>query len=161
MKTRGISFLVAACLLSTVAWAQPAEPGAQAAPAHPHAGERRAHDPAARQVYRSQRLEALKAELKLTPAQEAVWTAYAMAMEPTSRPEKKHFDRAELEKLSVPERQEKMQALRKERQQRMNAEMEKRHAATKALYAALTPEQKKVFDTHQPKPRGARGKAEQ
>jgi protein CpxP len=50
--------------------------------------------------------------------------------------------RAEMEKLSTPERIDKMKALRAQR----DAEMDKRATATKTFYAALTPEQQKVFD---------------
>lgn len=56
----------------------------------------------------------------------------------------KHPDRAEMDKLTTPERIDKMRALRTQR----DAEMDKRADATKAFYATLTPEQKKVFDAN-------------
>jgi Spy/CpxP family protein refolding chaperone len=39
-----------------------------------------------------------------------------------------------------------MKALRTQRMTEMNAEMDKRGDATKAFYAALSPEQQKIFD---------------
>ncbi|MDT4860280.1 LTXXQ motif family protein [compost metagenome] len=50
--------------------------------------------------------------------------------------------REDWSKLTTPQRLDKMQALRAER----DAQMAKRIDATKSFYAALTPEQQKVFD---------------
>ena len=89
----------------------------------------------------------LKAKLKITPAQEGAWSSYTAAMQPPAgmgvHPYAQHAD---MDKLTSPERVDKMRALRAERMGQMNAEMDKRGNATKALYAALTPEQQKVFD---------------
>jgi len=52
-------------------------------------------------------------------------------------------DPAEMAKLSTPERIDKMKSLRAEHQ----AEADKRAEATKAFYAVLTADQKKVFDS--------------
>lgn len=83
----------------------------------------------------------LKAKLKLTPEQEGAWGQFTGAMQPPakglSRP-----DPAEMAKLTTPQRLEKMQAMKAEH----DAQMTKRAEATKAFYAALTPEQQKVFD---------------
>ena len=49
---------------------------------------------------------------------------------------------AEMQALTTPQRMEKMQAMKAER----DAHMGKRMEATKAFYAALTPEQQTVFD---------------
>jgi hypothetical protein len=54
--------------------------------------------------------------------------------------------KAEMDKLTTPERIDKMRALRQERMTTMSAEMDKRGAATKAFYAVLSSEQKAVFD---------------
>jgi hypothetical protein len=54
--------------------------------------------------------------------------------------------KAEMDKLTTPERIDKMQAMRAERMKTMSAEMDKRGAATKAFYAVLSSEQKAVFD---------------
>lgn len=89
----------------------------------------------------AQRLERLKTELKLTPAQETAWKAYAARTEPT--PPKAPAAAQDWSKLTTPQRMEAMQALHNER----SAEMSKRIDATKAFYAQLTPDQQKVFDT--------------
>jgi periplasmic protein CpxP/Spy len=105
--------------------------------------ERRAERVAKRQAE-------LKAKLKITPAQEAAWTTFAASMQPPAggmmgmRHDPKV--KAEMEKLTTPERIDKMQAMRAERMKTMGAEMEKRGAATKAFYAVLSSEQKAVFD---------------
>ncbi len=104
-------------------------------------------DPAKMQARVDARNAALKAQLKITAEQEAAWSTYTDAMKPGvgmmnhARP-----DPAELAKLSTPERLDKMQQLRAQRMSDMSAAMDKHTTATKALYAALTPEQQKVFD---------------
>jgi hypothetical protein len=92
----------------------------------------------------------LKAKLKITPAQESAWTTFTASMQPPAggmmgmRHDPKV--KAEMDKLTTPERIDKMRALRAERMTTMNAEMDKRGAATKAFYAVLSSEQKAVFD---------------
>ena len=54
--------------------------------------------------------------------------------------------KADMDKLTTPERIDKMRTLRAERMTTMNAEMDKRGTATKAFYAVLSSEQKAVFD---------------
>lgn len=103
-------------------------------------------DPAKMQAWMDKRNTELKAQLKLTPAQEGAWTAYTAAMKPPADLLAKRPDRAELDKLSTPERIDKMKALRTQHMTDMNAAMDKRGDATKAFYATLTPEQQKVFD---------------
>ena len=97
-------------------------------------------DPARMQERVAKRQAALKQKLQLAPAQEGAWTAYTAAMQPPAnwrRP-----DRAEFEKLTTPERIDRMRALRTAR----SVEMDKRAEAAKTFYAGLTAEQKKVFD---------------
>jgi periplasmic protein CpxP/Spy len=119
----------------------------------------RMRDPAKMQAMMAKHQADLKAKLKLTPAQEGAWTAFTAAMQPPAgwRPGDMQAKRAELEKLPTPERIDKMQALRAERMTQMNAEMDKRGAATKSFYAALTTEQQKTFDAERHMHRGERG----
>jgi protein CpxP len=145
--------LIAAALLALglAAGAQTAPP-APAAPAAPGASHRmdghhpmmgRHHgrmDPAKRQERMAQRQAALKQKLQITSAQEGAWTAFTAAMQPAAKMQRP--DRAEFEKLTTPERIDRMRALRTARM----AEMDKRAEATKSFYAGLSPEQKKVFD---------------
>ena len=103
-----------------------------------------------RQERATKRLDALKAKLKITTAQESAWTTFSTAMKPPANgmmgmqhdPKMK----AEMDKLTTPERIDKMSAMRTARMATMTAEMDKRAAATKTFYAALTSEQKAVFD---------------
>ncbi len=95
----------------------------------------------------------LKTKLKITPAQEGAWATFAAAMHPPANVAggmmSTHHDpkvKADMDKLTTPERIDKMRALRAERMTTMNAEMDKRGAATKAFYAVLSSEQKAVFD---------------
>lgn len=87
----------------------------------------------------AKRMGELKQKLAITPAQEGAWSAWTESLKPTphQRP-----DRAEIAKLTTPERIDRMRALRAER----NANMDKRMDATKTFYGALNAEQKKVFD---------------
>lgn len=104
-------------------------------------------DPARMQAMMDQRNAALKAQLNITAAQELTWSAYVEAKKPgAAMAQHQRPDPAEMAKLSTPERLDKMQALRSQHMGEMTAAMDKRMQATKALYAALTPEQQKVFD---------------
>lgn len=93
----------------------------------------------------------LKATLKITASQEAAWNTFADSMKPAGDMMGKRPDRAEMDKLTTPERMDKMRAMHKERMATMDAAMDKRAAATKTLYAALTPEQQKTFDAEHAK----------
>jgi Spy/CpxP family protein refolding chaperone len=99
-------------------------------------------DPAKMQAHMEKRAAELKAKLKITPAQEGAWTSFTSAMKPPANMVAMRLDRAEMDKLSTPERIDKMKAMRVQR----DAEMDKRSDAVKTFYAVLTPEQKKVFD---------------
>ena len=138
--------LLAALGAAAVAQTQapPTPPANQSGPQHMQGERRGAHgDPAkfrARMEERmARRLGALKTQLQITAAQEGAWTAWTTAMKPVQlqRP-----DRAEFQRLSTPERIDRIRAQRSVR----NAEMDKRFDATKTFYAALNAEQQKVFD---------------
>jgi hypothetical protein len=152
--------LIAAALLALgfAANAQPA-PGAAAPGAglgghsHEMMGHHGRMDPAKMHERLQQRMAERQAQLKqklqITPAQEGAWTAYVAAMQPPANIQR--VDRAEFAKLTTPERIDRMRALRTAH----HAEMDKRGEATKSFYAALTAEQKKVFDAESL--RGRRG----
>jgi TolA-binding protein len=152
MKSLHQHLLVAGLLagLGLTAVAQTAAPAAPAAPPAPAQAQAQAQaqrsDPAKieqRQARQQQRMEgrlaALKQKLQVSGAQEGAWTAWTSAMQPTphQRP-----DRAEIARLTTPERIDRMRTLRAARA----AEMDKRGDATKTFYAALNADQKKVFD---------------
>lgn len=171
MRFASLNSLVLAGLLATVgasAMAQaPAAPPAGAPPAgmqDGRHGERMGrHDPAKMQAMMAKRQAEMKAKLKITPAQEGAWTAFTAAMQPPAggmgpggpgaRPTPEQ--RAEFDKLTTPERIDKMRAMRVQHMTEMTAAMDKRGEATKTFYAALTPEQQKVFDAEHAK-RGGR-----
>jgi periplasmic protein CpxP/Spy len=88
----------------------------------------------------AKRLGELKAQLRITPAQEGTWTTWTTALQPGARMQRP--DRAEFARLTTPERIDRMRALRTAR----NAAMDQRLEATKSFYASLSSEQKAVFD---------------
>jgi Spy/CpxP family protein refolding chaperone len=85
-------------------------------------------------------LAELHDKLKLSATQEPAWKTFTDAITPGALPA--HPDRAAMEKMTAPERMEKMLALSKERQVKMESHL----AALKTFYAVLTPEQKKIVD---------------
>ena len=105
-------------------------------------------DPAKMQARRDQRHAALKTQLKLTPAQEPAWTAFVATHTPPAGMVGQPAAMAGMAKLPTPERIDKMKEMRAQRMGEMTAAMNKRGEATKVFYAALTPEQQKVFDAH-------------
>ncbi len=111
-------------------------------------------DPAKMQAIRDQRHAALKAQLKLTPAQEAAWTTFSTHAGPVGPMMPVRPDPVEMAKLTTPERLDKMQAIRAEHMTQMTAAMDKHTQAVKAFYAVLTPEQQKVFDASTMQGRG-------
>ena len=119
---------------------------AQAQPQTPPAGPGGRHDPAQMEQFRARmqermaaRMAELKQKLQVSAGQEAAWNTWTAAMKPAphQRPE-----RGEFEKLTTPERIDRMRGLRAQR----NAEMDKRMDATKSFYSVLNAEQKKTFD---------------
>jgi len=130
--------VLAALTLPALAQTQaPAPAAAQAA----SAPARKAGDMAQRYQERmAQRQAALKEKLKLTAAQESAWTQFTAAMQPGERPARPDFK--ELDKLTTPERIDRMREMRA----RHTAQADKRDEAVKTFYAALSPEQQKTFD---------------
>jgi periplasmic protein CpxP/Spy len=133
--------LIAAGLLATfglAASAQTPTPGPMGGDMPQH-GMRDHMDAAKMQEHMAKRQAALKQKLQISSAQEGAWNAWTAAMKPGDfkRPE-----RGEMEKLTTPERIDRMRAMRDQHM----AQMDKRAEATKAFYATLTPEQKKTFD---------------
>lgn len=131
---------------SLVAVAQPAGNTPPPPQDKPHAARM---DPAKMQDRMAQRQAALKAKLQLSAGQEAAWNTYQVALKPAegapqrlSR-EEQAKRRAEFAAMTTPQRIDQMQAM----QQRQAAAMAQRAEATKTFYAALTPEQQKLFDT--------------
>lgn len=153
LNTLMVASLLATASLGAIAEGPTAtQPAARASAAGPQNGPRMMgqHDPARMQAQMAKGQAEMKAKLKITPAQEGAWTAFTAAMQPPARMmdgQRPMADqRGELDKLTTPERIDKMKALRAQRMTDMNAEMDKRGEATKAFYTTLSPEQQKTFD---------------
>ena len=145
--------LVLAAILAATgahAMAQTAPVAQPTGPSNTPMGHR---DPAKMQALLSQHLADLKAKLRLTPTQEGAWSRFASSMQPPARRDNqlKPEQRAELDKMSTPERIDKMHAMRTQHMAEMSVAMDQRGEATKTFYAALTPEQQKVFDAQHKK----------
>ncbi len=142
--------------------------GAQSAPPSATPPAAAEHRPMERMHAQHQgHLQALKSKLQLTAEQEPAWMAFTGALTLPTRPAMadRQAQRAEMAKLPTPERIDRMKALREQRQAEMNAQAERRGQASKAFYASLRPEQKKVFDeetarfmTHRHGPRAHGGR---
>lgn len=91
--------------------------------------------------HRSDRMAGLKEALKITPEQEATWAAFVARTSPAATSDQR-MKPEDWSKLTTPERLDRMAARKAER----DALMVKRMDATRSFYAALTPEQQKVFD---------------
>jgi protein CpxP len=165
VNTLVLAGIMAAASMAAVAQtAPPAAPATATAPAKPGPkagphGQHR-HDPAKMQARIAKHQAELKAKLAITPAQEGAWSAWTAAMQPPARDAAQRPDRAamraEFEKLTTPQRIDRMNALRAQHMAEMNTAMAKRGDATKSFYAALNADQQKVFDS-QRMDRGGKG----
>jgi len=91
-------------------------------------------------------LAELKSKLHITAAQEPAWNTFAAAMKPPVSALPAPPKREEMEKLTTPERIEKMRQLRAQHEEVMKPYMDKRDDAIKTFYAALDAQQKKTLD---------------
>lgn len=146
MKTLHKNLLAAAlvAVIGASAVAQTPAPAHTGAPGPAELMAHRGMDPAQmqemRQVRSERRLAALKLKLQISGAQEGAWNTWASTMKPGAPLAR--MDRAELERMTTPERIDRMRAHRATR----IAEMDRRADATKVFYGALNADQKKVFD---------------
>ncbi len=128
--------------------------GAQAQTSTGHASMQRHADPAKLLEMHARHQAELKTKLSLNPAQENAWASYAAATQPPAAmaarmdPEQRKKMHDDMQKLSTPERIDRMNEMKTER----DAEMAKRGAATKAFYAQLTPQQQQAFDANTMRP---------
>lgn len=93
------------------------------------------------QQKQAERQAAFKAELKLSPAQEPDWNAFVARTQPQARPQRQG-SREDWSRLTTPQRLDKLQARKAER----DAAMAHRTDAIRSFYAALDADQQKVFD---------------
>jgi len=108
----------------------------------PHLSEQQKSQMQARRAeHRAKRLQELKVFLQLQGNQEAAWSSFYAAMQkPLVKPER--LKPEEIEKLTTPDRIDKMMALKAEHDSQMSSRM----AAVKTFYAGLNAQQQKVFD---------------
>jgi hypothetical protein len=109
----------------------------------------RAANPAHMEERINHRLSELKRKLKINASQDAAWATFATAMKPPTTAITPLPDRAEMEKLSTPERIDKMKQLRAQHLEVMKPFMDQRDDAIKTFYASLDTHQKKAFDEEQ------------
>lgn len=148
-----LSLSLAAAVLgisaTAIAQGSTAPAATQAAPATAHAAEnprmgrmhRHGQHHESMQAHRAERLERLRADLKLTPEQEPAWLAFVARTTPKAQ-ERSATDRTEGSQLNTLQRLERMEA----RHEAHSAAMKQRIDATRSFYAALSDDQKKVFD---------------
>ncbi len=101
--------------------------------------------PGAKIEHAEGRLAFIKAELKLTAAQEAAWNAFAGALRDNAGKLNAVFGDTDRDALRRANRSERMAAMEKSLGARYEA-LKATRATMDPLYAALTDEQKKVFD---------------
>lgn len=133
-----------AAAITVLAQAEKAPTSPAVKPAAPTAEQRtqmRAERMERMQKRMVERQTKLKSELKLTPAQEPAWNAFLARTQPQARPANQ-TPREDWSKLTTPQRLDKMQAMKTER----DARMAQRTEAIKSFYAALDTDQQKVFD---------------
>ena len=138
-----VALMAAAAAAATAQTPMPAsgEASAQASEqrANPREADRRAERHAERHA---ERMADLKQRLQITRAQEGAWNQFVSAMQPPARQPEPGADRHAFERLTTPERLDRMQAMHAKRQNRMAA----RNQAIKQFYSQLSAEQQKVFD---------------
>lgn len=126
----------------------PAQPAPAASSAQPRAQAPR-HDPqqhAQRMERFQQRLaehqSRLKDSLQLRPEQEGAWNQFIAQMKPADRPAAERPSREAWAQLSTPERLDRLEALKAER----DRQMAQRHGAIRQFYGQLSAPQQKAFD---------------
>lgn len=143
----------------------PNVPSAITQAASPAQADQRAHKPRdgkgfeRMQERRVKHLADLKTKLKIEASQEGAWSTFTSAVQPPAPPAQRPdraAARAEFEKMTTPQRLDRMQARQGERA----ARFAQRAGATRTFYAALNPVQQKTFDAEAMRfgPRGAHGK---
>ena len=130
--------LIAACVLATAGLQVMAQnaPAPAAGPAQKQEQMQQRH-----QDRMQKRMGDLKAKLALRADQEAAWSQWQADLQSGMQQRRQHDHKA-IEKLSTPERIERMQAAHAERGQHM----QKMAQSTKQFYAKLDTAQQKTFD---------------
>lgn len=140
MHARMISGFIVAAALSTSVHAAPPAPDQGAPDRAGMPGMQHERHGADFKERIARRQATLHDKLKLTGNQEAAWKTYIAAATPPAPPARP--ERGQWEKMSAPERMEKMMAMMKEREGHMATHL----AAMKTFYATLSPLQQQIFN---------------
>lgn len=97
-------------------------------------------DPEKRAEFFQKKMTDLHGKLNLSAAQDPAWKKFTTAMQPPA--DEQRPDKSTMDKLTTPERLDRMQTHMAEHQQRM----QQRNAAVKEFYGQLSDSQRKVFD---------------
>ena len=147
LKPLLLSIALAGAGASMVAVAQTPAMGTMA---HAGAKDHGRMDPAKMQQKMAAHAAELKAKLNLNGAQEDAWAQYVAAMQPPAGAgqhlgrENRQKMREEMKAMTTPQRFERMNAMKAER----DARMATRQQATLAFYGTLSTEQQQVFDAN-------------
>ena len=135
-------------------------PAAAAGQQHTYMAGHGGMDKAKMQERMANRTAELKAKLNLTTtAQESAWTNFVAAMQPPAdmaqrmSRENRNDMRKEMQAMTTPQRIDRMNEMKAQRDSHMAA----RNKAILDLYIALTPEQQKVFDDNAMRGRNGMG----
>ena len=140
LHAKMISGFIAAAALSSAVYAAPPAPEQGGPDRGGMQGMHQDHQGGDFKERIARRQAALHDKLKLTGNQEAAWKTYIAAATPPAPPARP--DRAQWEKMSAPERMEKMMTMMKEREGHMATHL----AAMKTFYATLSPLQQQIFN---------------
>jgi protein CpxP len=131
--------LIAASLLAGLSGLALAQTNVQVPSSSPRAGHMdKMH--AKMGARHAEHLTELKGKLNLQTSQEGTWNNFAQSMQKPERMARP--DQASMEKMSTPQRLDRLQAIKVEK----DAQMQKRINATKDFYASLSAEQQQIFD---------------
>ena len=149
LKPLLLSIALAGASVSMIAVAQTPTMG-MGMMSHSGAKDHGRMDPAKMQQRMAARSAELKAKLKLTGAQEEPWTQYVAAMQPPADAgmhmgrENRQKMHEEWKTMTTPQRIERMNTMKAQR----DTQMGKRQEATLAFYRTLSAEQQQVFDAN-------------
>ena len=146
-----ISGFIAAAALSTAAFAAAPAPESRGPEQGGMQAMHQEHHGADFKDRMARRQAVLHDKLKLTGSQEAAWKTYIAAATPPAPPARP--ERGAWEKMSAPERMEKMMTMMKEREGHMATHL----AAMKTFYATLSPLQQQIFNDNVGAGMGHRG----
>jgi hypothetical protein len=144
-----VSALALAAVLGVSAVAHAQAPPPQRQPGAMGAGTWAPGSQLHHEMREAARLKALHDALNIRPDQEEAFRAFGASMRPTeqgARPEEMGRDRQQMAGMTTPERLDAMSRMMDEHMQRMRERFQRHATAVKALYAVLSPAQRRTLD---------------